>query len=197
MFIPHTDAERQAMLEAIGIERLEDLFTDVPEAHKYPTLHLPPRMTEMEILTELQGVQEANETVNDLTSFLGVGAYNHFIPSAVDAIISRGEFLTAYTPYQPEVSQGTLQGIFEYQSLITNLTGMYASNASHYDGATAVAEAVNLAYHQFRGKRHKVVLSSGLHPHYWETVYTYTHGSDVHVVDDEAHLGLNESPADL
>jgi glycine dehydrogenase subunit 1 len=110
---------------------------------------------------------------------LGAGAYNHYIPAAVDSILRRGEFYTAYTPYQPEISQGTLQAIFEYQSLIAALTGMEVCNASHYDGATAVAEAVNMAFANFRGKRNKVLLSPALHPHTIETVKTYTTGSNI------------------
>ncbi|NJD59645.1 MAG: glycine dehydrogenase, partial [Anaerolineae bacterium] len=141
MFIPHTDADRQAMLQTIGIDRLEDLFRDIPAKHRFPSLDLPPALTEMEASASLQDIAQANESVRELSCFLGAGAYNHYVPAAVDAIIRRGEFLTAYTPYQPELSQGTLQAIFEYQSNVAALTGMEVCNASHYDGATAVAEA--------------------------------------------------------
>jgi glycine dehydrogenase subunit 1 len=179
MFIPHTDAEREAMLRKIGVASLEDLFQAVPVEHRFPQLHLSPGLTEMEAVAELQGLAYANESTRDLVSFLGAGAYNHYIPAAVDSILRRGEFYTAYTPYQPEISQGTLQAIFEYQSLIAALTGMEVCNASHYDGATAVAEAVNMAYANFRGKRTKVLLSPALHPHTIETVKTYTTGSNI------------------
>jgi glycine dehydrogenase subunit 1 len=118
--------------------------------------------------------------------FLGAGAYYHYTPPVVDSIIRRGEFYTAYTPYQPEVSQGTLQSIFDYQSLIAALTGMELSNASHYDGATAVAEAVSLAYANFRGRRTKIILSPALHPHYRQTVRTYNHCAPLIIVGDES-----------
>jgi glycine dehydrogenase subunit 1 len=150
MFIPHTDADREAMLKKIGVQSLGDLFPDVPPQHRYPELNLPPALTEMEVDDELRGIAQVNESTRELISFLGAGAYNHYIPTAVDAILRRGEFLTAYTPYQPELSQGTLQVIFEYQSLIATLTGMDVSNASHYDGATAAAEAVSMAFAHFR-----------------------------------------------
>ncbi len=176
MFVPHTDTERKEMLETIGVERIEDLFGDVPEEHRFPALNLPPAMTEMEIMRELIEVSSGNASTRDLVCFLGAGAYNHYIPAAVDSIIRRGEFLTAYTPYQPEVSQGTLQAIFEYQSLTAALTGMEVSNASHYDGATAAAEAVVMAYHHFRGKRPKLVVSPGVNPQYRETMRTYMQG---------------------
>jgi glycine dehydrogenase subunit 1 len=179
MFIPHTDAERETMLRKIGVASLEDLFQDVPAEYRYPQLHLPPGLSEMEALAELQGMAYGNENTRDLVSFLGAGAYNHYIPAAVDSILRRGEFYTAYTPYQPEISQGTLQAIFEYQSLIVALTGMDVCNASHYDGATAIAEAVNMAYATFRGKRTKVLLSPALHPQTIETVKTYTSGSNI------------------
>ena len=132
--------------------------------------------------------------LEDLLCFLGAGAYNHYVPAAVDAIITRGEFLTAYTPYQPEVSQGTLQAIFEYQSLMASLTGMDVSNASHYDGATAAAEACVLAYHHFRGKRGKFVLSRYLHPHYRETIRTYFQGyENIHIVGDDQVEGIQST----
>lgn len=177
MYFPHTEADRQAMLKTIGVQRMEDLFQVVPERHRFPTLNLPEGLSEMEAAAELESLANANETTKDLICFLGAGAYNHYIPAAVNAILVRGEFLSAYTPYQPEISQGTLQAIFEYQSMVAALTGMEVSNASHYDGATAVAEAVNMAYAHFRGKRAKIVLSPALHPHYLETVRTYSRGS--------------------
>ncbi len=185
MFSPLTQADRKAMLEAIGVARVSDLFAAVPEAYRYPPLRLPPPLTEMEVAEELQALSEDNETARDLVSFLGAGAYNHYIPAAVDAILSRGEYYTAYTPYQPEISQGTLQALFEYQSMVCALTGMEVANASHYDGATAVAEAAIMAYHVFRGKRPKVVLSPSLHPHYRETTRTYTQGSPIVFAGDD------------
>jgi len=185
MFVPHTVADKEAMLQAIGAKSLEDLFQDVPAAHRFPELNIHPALTEMEALAELQDIAAANETTQDLVCFLGAGAYNHYVPPAVDSIIRRGEFYTAYTPYQPEVSQGTLQAIFDYQSLIAALTGMEVSNASHYDGATAVAEAVSLAYATFRGKRNKVIMSPALHPHYRQTVHTYNRASDILITGDD------------
>jgi glycine dehydrogenase subunit 1 len=176
MFVPHTDSEREEMLKTIGVESLDDLFTDVPEEFRFPELNLRPGVTEMEVLAELDELATGNASTRDLVCFLGAGSYNHYIPAAVDSIIQRGEFLTAYTPYQPEVSQGTLQAIFEYQSLIAALTGMEVSNASHYDGATAAAEAVVMAYHHFRAKRGKVVVSPGVSPEYRETIRTYMQG---------------------
>ena len=176
MFIPHTDSEREEMLKVIGVKNLADLFKDVPEAYRFPKLDLSPALTEMEVYSEMQDISKANETTRDLACFLGAGAYNHYIPAAVDSLLRRGEFYTAYTPYQPEISQGTLQAIFEYQSLIAMLTGMEVCNASHYDGATAVAEAGVLAYHHFREKRTRFVLSLAVHPHYRETLCTYLCG---------------------
>ena len=197
MYTPHTDADREAMLRTIGVKNIADLFQDVPAAHRFPELALPPAMTEMEILAELQALAWANDTARELICFLGAGAYNHYIPAAVDAILRRGEFYTAYTPYQPEISQGTLQAIFEYQSLIAGLTGMEVCNASHYDGATAVAEAVNMAHHHFRGKRPKVVLSPGVNPQYRDTVRTYTQDSDVVLVGDQGEVDPTANPQTL
>lgn len=176
MFIPHTQSERDEMLRVIGVKNIEDLFHDVPAAYRFPRLNLPPALTEMEIMDVLQDLSATNETHRDLISFLGAGAYNHYIPSVVDSVIRRGEFLTAYTPYQPEVSQGTLQAVFEYQSLICSLTGMDVSNASHYDGATAAAEAGILAYHNFRGKRTKIITSPSINPQYNAVINTYLCG---------------------
>lgn len=198
MFIPHTDAERELMLQTIGVKKVEDLFQDVPEAVRFPNLNLPPRLTEMEAMATLNEFSQANESCRDLACFLGAGAYYHYIPAVVDAIIRRGEFLTAYTPYQPEVSQGTLQAIFEYQSLIANLTGMDVSNASHYDGATATAEACVMAHAHFRGKRNTIVLSPALHPHYRATVRTYFSGfEELKIVGDSPESGPIDNPDDL
>ena len=197
MFIPNTEAERNQMLQKIGLSKIEDLFSDVPKEFRYPDLNLPEAMSEMEALQNLKDLAIANESTEDLLCFLGAGAYNHYIPAAVDAIISRGEFLTAYTPYQPEVSQGTLQAIFEYQSLVAALTGMDVSNASHYDGATAAAEACVLAYHNFRGKRGKFVLSKYLHPQYCETIKTYFQGYEKISVVGDTNNGTLQTNEDL
>lgn len=197
MFIPHTDADRLEMLRTVGVARLEDLFKDVPAKFRFPQLNLPPALTEMEAATELQQIAQANETVRDLDCFLGAGAYNHYVPAAVDAIIRRGEFLTAYTPYQPELSQGTLQAIFEYQSNVAALTGMEVCNASHYDGATAVAEAVNMAYANFRGKRARIILSPALNPQYRQTVRTYAEGSPVILIGDQEGADFAADPDSL
>lgn len=197
MYTPHTKADREAMLETIGVKSIEELFDCLPEAHRFPKLNLPEALTEMEVLTELQDIAWANDTARELISFLGAGAYNHYSPAVVDSILRRGEFYTAYTPYQPEISQGTLQAIFEYQSMVAGLTGMDVCNASHYDGATAVAEAVNMAYHNFRGKRPKVVLSPGVHPQYRETVRTYTQDSDIILSGDQGEVELEAGPEAL
>jgi len=197
-YIPISPKERDAMLATIGVKSLDDLFEAIPARHRFPKLDLPPALTEMEAAAELDGIASANENVrSDLVSFLGAGMYNHYIPAVIDHMLRRGEFYTAYTPYQPEISQGTLQGIFEYQSLITALTGMEVSNASHYDGATATAEAVNLAWAQFRGKRKKVVVSPTVHPQYRAVLHTYTQGMEIEEVGDDPNTDLNSSPEDL
>jgi glycine cleavage system P protein (glycine dehydrogenase) subunit 1 len=192
-YIPTSSKERDAMLETVGVKSLDDLFDAIPARHRFPKLNLPPALTEMEAMAELSEIAQTNENVrSDLVSFLGAGMYNHYIPSVVDHMLRRGEFYTAYTPYQPEISQGTLQAIFEYQSLMSALTGMDVSNASHYDGATATAEAVNLAYAQFRGKRGRVLMSPSLHPQYRAVVRTYTQGMGVDTAgDDESDIGLS------
>jgi glycine dehydrogenase subunit 1 len=197
-YIPHSPKERDAMLAAVGVKSLEELFKDVPASHRFPTLNLPPALTEMEAAAELGELALGNENVRtDLVSFLGAGAYNHYIPAAVDHILRRGEFYTAYTPYQPEISQGTLQAIFEYQSLIAALTGMEVSNASHYDGATAVAEAVNMAYAQFRGKRSKVVISPAVHPQYRAVLRTYVQDMSLTIEGDNPSADLIPNPQSL
>ena len=198
MFTPHTESEKDAMLRRIGVSSLEDLFQDVPAQYRFPHLNLPPAMTEMEVMAELKELADANESTYDMACFLGAGAYHHYIPAAIDSLLRRGEFYTAYTPYQPEVSQGTLQAIFEYQSLIAALTGMDVCNASHYDGATATAEAVIMAYSNFRGKRNKIILSPTINPQYRATIRTYTQGYEGLVITgDGPDADLYAGPSGL
>lgn len=192
-YIPHTAEERRQMLEAIGVESIEELYADVPETVRFPDLDLPDPAAEMEVIEELQLLSGANLNTREAACFLGAGAYNHYIPSVVDHILRRSEFYTAYTPYQPEISQGTLQAIFEYQSMMCFLTGMEVSNASHYDGATSLAEAVILALNFHQGKRNKVVISPGIHPHYREVVRTYMQGLQLEILGDES---LQSKPGD-
>ena len=192
MFTPHTKNDVEVMLKSIGAEKIEDLFKVIPDQFRYPDLNLAPRLTEMEAVAELENIASANGTTKDFLSFLGAGAYDHYIPAAVDNLLQRGEFYTAYTPYQPEISQGTLQAIFEFQSLICRLTGMDVSNASHYDGATAAAEAVILATGHFRNKRKKVLLSRALNPQYRQTIRTYMQTDEtLQILGDDAETGAN------
>jgi len=185
-YIPHTETERREMLDAIGMESMEQMYAELPEAARFPDLALPDPASEMEVIEELQLLSQANLHVRQASCFLGAGAYNHYVPSVVDHVLLRNEFYTAYTPYQPEVSQGTLQAIFEFQSLITFLTGMEVANASHYDGATSLAEAAILALNHHRGKRSKIVLSSGIHPQYREVLRTYLQGQQLEIVGDDS-----------
>ncbi len=197
-YIPHSPKERDAMLATIGVKSLADLFQAVPAEYRFPGLNIPPALTEMEAADELAGLADANSTAgDDLISFLGAGAYRHYIPAAVDHILQRGEFYTAYTPYQPEISQGTLQSIFEYQSLMANLTGMEVSNDSHYDGATAAAEAVNMAVANFRGKRGKIIVSPTVNPQYRATIRTYTRGMGLTLLGDDPNADLYAGPEAL
>jgi glycine dehydrogenase subunit 1 len=183
-FIPNTDADRARMLAAVGVASTAELFRDVPREHLFPALDLPPALCEQEVLAELDGLARRNADAAHTPCFLGAGAYHHFIPSVVDFVTSRSEFATAYTPYQPEISQGTLQAIFEYQSMIARLTGMEISNASHYDGATSTAEAVVMALNVSGHQRKRVLLSGGVHPQYRAVVRTYTQGMGVEVTGD-------------
>lgn len=184
-YVPHTDADRQTMLAAIGVQSIDELFAAVPGYGRFPAVTLPAPLSEMDVLRELREMSEINVDLDHAACFLGAGVYRHYIPSVVQHVIGRSEFYTAYTPYQPEISQGTLQSIFEYQSMICGLTGMDVSNASHYDGATALAEAVILALSVARGKRRKAVLAPTVHPEYRQVVRTYTQGMDVQVAGGE------------
>ncbi len=184
-YVANTPADEQAMLEAIGIDSIEALFEVVPEAVRFPPLRLPAPMSEMEVLAEMERLADANAAANHYAWFLGAGAYNHFVPSVVTQLQMRSEFYTAYTPYQPEASQGTLQAMFEYQSMMVELTGMDVVNASHYDGATALAEAANMCVGAARGKRKTVLVSPNVHPQYREVMRTYLQGMEVTITGDE------------
>ena len=171
-YIPHTEEDCREMLETIGVKTTEDLFEPVPnEVRLNKPLNLPPPLSEPDLLQHMQGLQSPVVSGERWSSFLGGGAYRHFIPSVVSSLTSRSEFYTAYTPYQPEISQGTLQAIFEYQTLMCQLTGMEVSNASMYDGASSLAEAVLMA--QRITKRKKVLLSQAVHPEYRRVIQTY------------------------
>jgi glycine dehydrogenase subunit 1 len=180
-YIPHTEADVQQMLEAIGVASLEDLFANIPEKQRLErALQLPRATSEQELLAELGALAAGNANAETHDWFLGAGTYAHFVPSAVDALASRPEFYTAYTPYQAEISQGTLQAIFEWQTMICGLTGLDVANASMYDGASATAEAALMAMRTTR--RSRVVLAGTLHPHYLDVVDTYLSGLDSDLV---------------
>ena len=171
-YIPNTEADRRAMLETIGVASIDELFSDIPaQVRLAKELDLPKAMSEPEMMRHLRALSATNKNLDDLTCFLGAGCYDHFIPAAVDTIVSRGEFATSYTPYQPEVAQGTLQAIFEYQTMVCELTGMEVSNASMYDGATAAAEAAVIAAADTRHKRS--LAAHSVNPETLRVLHTY------------------------
>ncbi|PSR29233.1 glycine dehydrogenase subunit 1 [Sulfobacillus thermosulfidooxidans DSM 9293] len=183
-YIPHTDDDKQAMLQALGYTSIDPLFDDIPEAARLGRLlNLPPALSELELQQHMAQLAAENQNVQQLTSFLGAGFYDRFIPAAIGQLAERGEFLTAYTPYQPELSQGTLAAIFEFQTMIAGLCGMYAAQASMYDGASAVGEAALLALAQTG--REYLVVSRYVHADSLAVVRTYAHarGAKVMVVD--------------
>ncbi|HUH17112.1 MAG TPA: aminomethyl-transferring glycine dehydrogenase subunit GcvPA [Methylomirabilota bacterium] len=177
-YSPHTDADRARMLDAIGVASVEDLFTDIPAAVRAGAWQVPPPLVEQEVRAELARLASRNAIPE--VSFLGAGVYRHLVPSVVGEVIGRPEFATSYTPYQPEVSQGTLQSIYEFQSLICELTGMEVATASHYDGATATAEAALMACRLTR--RERVAVSAGVNPDYRRVLETYCSGPGIEVV---------------
>jgi glycine dehydrogenase subunit 1 len=179
-FTQLTPDDRADMLRTIGIDRVEQLFEDVPADVRFPDLHLPPALSELEASRHLAGLAAQNVSVRDWPCFIGGGAYNHYAPSAVGHIMGQPNFYTAYTPYQPEVSQGTLQASFEFQSLVCELLGLGVANDSVYDGASAVGEAVLMA--QRLSRRDRVVLSGSLHPQWRDVVRTYLAPRDVDIV---------------
>jgi glycine cleavage system P protein (glycine dehydrogenase) subunit 1 len=183
-YSPHTDADRERMLGGIGVASVDDLFADIPAAVRATGFQLPAPLAEQEVRAELTRLAAQNRIPR--VSFLGGGVYRHLIPSVVSEVIGRAEFSTSYTPYQPEVSQGTLQSIYEFQSLICELTGMEVATASHYDGATATAEAALMACRLTR--RHKIAVSTAVNPQVRRVLATYCAGPGVEVVEVPADL---------
>ena len=178
-YLPLTPDDRTAMLAAIGAKSIDDLFVDVPQAARLDgPVDLPRVAGEMEVERALSAMAAKNATAGAVPFFCGAGAYKHHVPATVDHVIQRSEFLTSYTPYQPEIAQGTLQMLFEFQSQVARLYGCAVANASMYDGSTACWEAVAMAGRVARGKKRKVVLSGALHPHYAEVVRTMAKFTD-------------------
>ena len=194
-YIPNTDAEQRDMLDVVGAGSIDDLFQDIPQAVRNPRLDLPAPMSELDLRREMAALAEENKHLGQRSCFLGGGAYNHFTPSIVRALITRGEFLTAYTPYQPEVSQGTLQATFDFQTLVCNLLEMEVADAGMYDGATALAEAALMAC-RITGRRNVAALNT-LSPTYRQVLATYTAPQSIDVTDIEPGASLPSESACL
>ena len=179
-FIPHTETDIKEMLAHIGVDRVEDLFRSIPKPLRLEKpLLIPDALPEYQLIEKMKGFQRKNLDLETFAVFLGAGAYSHFTPALVSNLISRGEFTTSYTPYQPEVSQGTLQAIFEFQTMVAMLTGMEVANASMYDGASALAEAALMANRVT--KRNKILISSAVHPEYRKVVYSFMRGNEIEI----------------
>ncbi|MDQ3655758.1 MAG: aminomethyl-transferring glycine dehydrogenase subunit GcvPA [Chloroflexota bacterium] len=187
-FNPHTNEDRQEMLDAIGVDTIADLFAPVPDQYRFPKLDLPPMLTEMEAAQRMEELANKNIVPAPKDIFLGAGSYQHYVPAAVGQILARGEFYTAYTPYQPEVAQGTLQVIYEFQSMVAELLGTEVANASMYDGATALAEGALITVSATK-KRDRIVVSRSVHPSYRRVLRTYVEGTGIRV--DEVGGGAN------
>ncbi|NPV70831.1 MAG: aminomethyl-transferring glycine dehydrogenase subunit GcvPA [Firmicutes bacterium] len=191
-YIPHTDRDRRRMMDAIGVKSIDELFADIPEQVKFKRrLEIPEGMSELEVYNLLYGLSKKNANLNDVVCFLGAGAYDHYVPATVDHVTSRSELYTAYTPYQPEISQAVLQIIYEYQTAICELTGMDVANASHYDGATATAEAGIISC--MHTGRKKIAVSAGVHPEYRATLKAYAHGYGADVVEVPCAGGVTDA----
>jgi glycine dehydrogenase subunit 1 len=190
-YLSLTDADREAMLGTIGVGSVEELFADIPESVRFGrALALEPALPEAELVAHLEELAARNTHTGDELSFLGAGIYDHYVPAIVDAILARGEFLTAYTPYQPEMSQGVLQAIFEYQTVICELTGMDVSNASGYDGTTVAADACYVAKNVTG--RSKVVLCETVNPQVRQVVKTYSPGFGLEVIEVPHRDGVTD-----
>lgn len=191
-YLPMTEQDKKEMLEAIGIEAVDELFSDIPEEVRFNgRLNIKEAKSESALTKELFKLANQNVNLKTHASFLGAGVYDHYIPSIVDHVISRSEFYTAYTPYQPEISQGELQAIFEFQTMICELTGMDVANSSMYDGGTALAEAAMLACGQTRRKT--ILISEAVHPEYREVVKTYARGQRHQVVEIPLNNGVTST----
>ena len=182
-FIPHTEQDIREMLEKIGLRNIDELFASIPDTLRLrdKVLDLPTALSEAELVSTFKHTQKRNPDPDEMSTFLGAGAYRHYSPALIGNLVLRGEFSTSYTPYQPEVSQGTLQAIFEFQTMIVMLTGMDIANASMYDGASALAEAVLMA-HRINGKN-EFLIARAVHPEYRQTVTTYLRGTDHQLID--------------
>lgn len=190
-YIPITPLDEKKMLESIGIESVEDLFKDIPEKLKFRgKLDLKGPLSELDLMGHMRGLSKKNKSTEDLTCFLGAGAYDHYIPSIVNHLAGRSEFYTSYTPYQPEISQGTLQVIFEYQTMICNLTGMDVSNASMYDGPTACVEGAMMAVEQTR--RESILVSKTVDPEIRKVLRSYMSFRDVELVEIDMFDGVTD-----
>ncbi|WP_010530971.1 aminomethyl-transferring glycine dehydrogenase subunit GcvPA [Lentibacillus jeotgali] len=190
-YLPMTESDKQMMLETIGVESTDALFADIPDDVRFKgELNLKKPANESALMKELTRMAGKNANLKEYSSFLGAGVYDHFIPSVVDHVISRSEFYTAYTPYQPEISQGELQAIFEFQTMICELTGMEVANSSMYDGGTALAEGVTLSTGQT--KRSKVIVSKTVHPESRAVIHTYAKGQNLEIVEIDADKGITD-----
>lgn len=193
-YLPMTETDKKEMLETIGVKSTDELFADIPEKIRFKgELNIKKPTSEYELKNELAKMAGKNKNSLDNASFLGAGVYDHFLPSVVDHVISRSEFYTAYTPYQPEISQGELQAIFEFQSMICELTGMAVANSSMYDGGTSLAEAVNLSSANTRRK--KIIVSKAVHPESRAVIHSYGTGLDLEIVEIDHKDGFTDLDA--
>jgi len=196
-YIPNTPDEQASMLATLGVDSIDELFADIPQEFRNPSLSLPSPMSELEVQQELSSLASKNRAMGSGPSFLGAGSYNHFIPAIVKALMTRGEFLTAYTPYQAEASQGTLQVIYEFQTMISNLYGMEVANAGMYDGATSLAEGVLMACRVTQ--RSRVAVADTISPYYRQVIETYcqAQGLELHTISTGQSPSLNQETACL
>lgn len=193
-YLPMTETDKKEMLETIGVNSIDELFSDIPERVRFKgEYNIKPKKTETALMKELTLLAQKNADLRSHTSFIGAGVYDHYMPVIVDHVLSRSEFYTAYTPYQPEISQGELQAIFEFQSMICELTGMDVANSSMYDGGTALAEAAMLSAGQTRRK--KVLISNAVHPEAKEVVKTYAKGQYIEVIEIPHKDGITDAAA--